>query len=150
MPRLKDLKGLMFLLLLIVAALPLSACGESSSSAAEESGPAKVEHVKGTELVRLTLTEQAAKRIGIKTTPVRRDGKRKVIPYSAVLYGTKGETFTYANPQGLTFVRADIEVDHIKGSKAVLDKGPDTGTKVATVGGAELLGAEDEDSGGGH
>jgi len=137
-------------LLMVAAALPLSACGESSSSAADESEPAKVEQVNGTELVRMTLTDQAAKRIGVKTAPVRVEGGRKVIPYSAVLYGTHGETFAYSNPEGLTFVRADIKVDHITGSKAVLAKGPATGTEVATVGGAELLGTETEDGGSGH
>jgi len=139
------------LALLIIAAVPLSACGESSSSASDESEPAKVEKIKGTELLRLTLTEQAAKRIGVETARVRlADDRRKVIPYSAVLYGTSGETFTYTNPEGLTFVRRDIDVDQIEGSRAILAKGPASGSDVVTVGGAELLGAETEEGAGGH
>jgi hypothetical protein len=139
--------------LLIIAALPLSACGESSSTPAEEkSGPATVEKIDGTQLVRVTLTSKAAKRLGIETTRVRNGagGGRTVIPYSAVVYGTDGETSTYANPEGLTFVRRDIKVDYIEGSRAVLSAGPASGTTVATVGVAELLGAETEFDGGGH
>lgn len=143
---------------LIIAALPLSACGESSSSAAEEaSGPAKVDQIEGTEVRRVTLTPQAAKRLGIQTARVRlarvsRDGvarQAKVIPYSAVMYGTHGETYTYTNPQPLTYVRRDIKVDYINGSQAALADGPASGTAVVTVGAAELLGAE-TDGGGGH
>lgn len=139
------------LALLIIAALPLSACGESSTAAEEESGPAAVEQIKGTDLVRVTLTPQAAKRLGIETGRIKDTaGRRKVIPYSAVLYGTDGETFTYANPEGLTFVRRDIKVDHIDGGQAVLADGPASGTAVATVGAAELLGAETDEGDGGH
>ncbi len=131
-------------LLIVAVALPLSACGESSSSAAEEKGPATLEKIKGTELVRVTLTPQAAKRIGVETAEVREASRGKVIPYAAVLYGTKGDTFTYVNPKGLTYVRRDIKVDRIEGNRAFLVDGPGSGTAVVTVGAAELLGAETE------
>jgi hypothetical protein len=42
----------------------------------------------------------------------------------------------------MTFLRHAIVVDRIVGNKAYLTKGPAAGAKVATVGVAELYGAE--------
>ena len=69
-------------------------------------------------------------------------GKRKTIPYSAVIYGVEGGTWTYTAVGPLTFVRAPIAVDSVQGSVAVLTKGPPAGTTIVTVGGEELLGTE--------
>jgi len=52
---------------LIIAGLPLTA----SSGIASKVGPAKVESIPGTDVKRVVLTEKAAERLGIKTTPVR-------------------------------------------------------------------------------
>jgi hypothetical protein len=118
-------------------------CGGSSSEAAsEECGPACVEAIEGSDLSTVTLTEKAAARLAIKTATVRKNGAEKVIPYSAVLYSPTGETWTYVSPKSLTFVRHAIVVDRITGDKAFLSAGPTAGTKVATVGVAELYGAE--------
>lgn len=68
--------------------------------------------------------------------------QRKVIPYSAVIYDLRGETWVYTNPEPLVFVRHAIHVDYIEGDLAVLLEGPPAGTKVATVGVAELFGTE--------
>jgi len=65
-----------------------------------------------------------------------------VVPYSAVLYDADGGTWVYTNPDGLTFVRASISVDDIDGDVARLSNGPAAGTAIATVGVAELYGAE--------
>jgi hypothetical protein len=118
----------------------LSACGGSSDTAVNES--AVVEEVAGTDLSRITLTPEAAKRLDIKTGNVETRGGATVVPYSAVFYSPTGETWTYTNPEGLTFVRQRIVVDSIDGVRAQLSKGPEPGTKVATVGVAELYGAE--------
>lgn len=69
---------------------------------------------------------------------------RTVVPYSAVLYDSHGETWVYTSPQPLVFVRHRIEIDHIEGNRAVLRTGPPVGTTVVTVGAAELLGTEFE------
>jgi hypothetical protein len=118
----------------------LSACGGSSDTAVNES--AVVEEVAGTDLSRITLTPQAARRLDIKTGNVEMRGGATVVPYSAVFYSPTGATWTYTNPKGLTFVRQRIVVDSIDGARARLSKGPEPGTKVATVGVAELYGAE--------
>ena len=132
--------------LLLLACLPLTACKETSDTAAEESGPAKVEHLQGDEPTRVTLTEDAAKRLDIQTAPVR-DMKingtlRLVLPYAALLYDTEGNTWTYTSPEPLVFVRHRIHVDFIDGEMAVLSEGPAVGSAVVTVGAAELYGSE--------
>jgi len=68
--------------------------------------------------------------------------KRKVVPYSAVLYDVHGNTWVYTNPEPLVFVRHKVDVDYIEGDVAVLEDGPPSGTKVVTVGAALLLGTE--------
>jgi hypothetical protein len=70
------------------------------------------------------------------------DVPRKVVPYAAVLYGVRGETWVYTNPEPLAFVRQPILIDYIEDDLAILSDGPEAGTDVVTVGAAELFGAE--------
>ena len=134
--------------LLLVACLPLAACKQTPEVAAagEDPGPAKVEHLKGEEPTRVTLTEEAARRLDIQTAAIRDmeigGAQRKVIPYAAVLYDTEGNTWTYSSPEPLVFVRHRIVVDRIEGEMAVLSDGPAAGTSVVTVGAQELYGSE--------
>ena len=67
---------------------------------------------------------------------------QKVIPYSAVLYDARGNSWTYTNPEPLVFVRHRIDVEYIEGDRAVLRQGPATSEKVVTAGAAELFGVE--------
>lgn len=67
---------------------------------------------------------------------------RKVVPYSAVIYGVDGETWVYLNPEPLVFVRQAIVIDYIDGDQVYLVEGPDVGSSVVTMGVAELFGAE--------
>lgn len=133
-------------LLLIIAGLPLSACGGSPANGEEPGGEeaAAVEPIKGTDVNRVTLTEDAAKRLGVQTASVQRIGGLKVAPDAAVVYAPQGKTFMYASPKPLTFVRREITVDHIDGTKAILSHGPPVGTAVVTVGSQELYGVENE------
>jgi hypothetical protein len=68
--------------------------------------------------------------------------QQKVIPYEAVIYGIHGETWVYTNPEPLVFIRQPIVIDFIDENMVVLSNGPATGSKVVTVGVAELFGAE--------
>ena len=68
--------------------------------------------------------------------------KRKMVPYTAVLYDSKGKTWVYTNPEPLVFIRQPIEIDTIIDDQAILASGPPAGTAVVTVGGAELYGTE--------
>ncbi len=133
--------------LLFVACLPLAACKQTSeTAAAEDASPAKVEHLQGADPTRVTLTEEAAKRLDIQTATIRDmeigGAQHKVIPYAAVLYDTEGNTWTYSSPSPLVFVRHKITVDRIEGEMAVLSDGPAAGTSVVTVGAQELYGSE--------
>jgi hypothetical protein len=133
------------LVILIIAGLLLSACAKPAESAVSEK-PALVEPIEGTELNRVVLTEKAAQRLDIQTTPVREEQlegtPRLVIPYAALIYDLNGGTWAYTSPEPLTFVRAPITVDYIEGDIAVLLDGPPAGTAVATVGVAELYGTD--------
>jgi hypothetical protein len=132
---------------LLVVGLQLSACTQESAEADSAGAePAKVEHLEGSDVSRLTLTAKAAERLGIRTRPVvagpLRGRQRSVIPYSAVLYDAKGDTWVYVNPEPNTYVRERITVDFIDGDQAVLTNGPPEGSPVVIVGAAELYGTE--------
>jgi hypothetical protein len=128
---------------LIVAALAVTACGGSSGG---EGGrdPATVQPIKGTDLNQVTLTAQAARRLGIETAEVRQLGARTAVPYGAVVYNADGSTFTYTSPKLRVYVRAPITVVRITGGEAILSHGPPAGTAVVTVGSQELYGSEYE------
>jgi hypothetical protein len=131
------------LLGVLAVSLLLTACGGGAKRETRE--PAVVEQVEGTEVKRVTLTPEAAKRLDIQTAAVRSAGKsadRTVIPYPAVLYDANGDTWTYTSPQPLVFVRQDISVDRIEGNSAVLSAGPPAGTAVVIVGADEIWGVE--------
>jgi hypothetical protein len=95
---------------------------------------------------RVILSASAARRLGVETAPVSArlvNGERRVvIPYSAVLYQTNGNAWTYISPKHLVFVRHDIVVDAVRGNLAILSVGPRLGTEVVTVGAPEIWGIE--------
>jgi hypothetical protein len=139
---------------LIFAALHLSACDDSSSEADDDQdddhGPAKVEQLEESGLSRLTLTAKAAERLDIKTVPASEAqlatslSQGKVVPYAAVLYDANGDTWVYTSPEPQVFIRHKVTVEYIDGDQAVLSDGPPVGTPVVTVGAAELFGTEFE------
>jgi len=132
---------------LILAGLHVMACQKSEMP---HEYPAKVEHVDGTELSRVTLTEKAIERIGLETDQVREQpvsrhaSPQKVVPYSALIYDPHGQTWVYISPKPRTFIRHKVDVDYIEGDIAVLKDGPETGTVVASVGVVEVYGTEFE------
>ena len=89
------------------------------------------------------MTEKAAKRLDIQTGEVAKDGSGQLsAPYASIVYDISGGTWVYTVPQPLTFVRHSVVVQGITGEKAFLKEGPVPGTKIVTVGVAELYGAE--------
>jgi hypothetical protein len=135
-------------LVLIAAGASLSACGEASSGydyeTASHHEPAKLEPIKGTDIQRVIFDAEGAKRVGLKTVAVRQNGQETVIPYDAVIYDAEGNAYAYTAPQPLIFVRKEIEIDRMDGNRAVLSDGPPAGTKIVTVGTAEVYGTEFE------
>jgi hypothetical protein len=135
-------------LVLIAAGVSLSACGEASTGYDYETAthhePAKLEPIKGTDVQRVIFDAVAAKRVGLQTAPIRQNGEEKIMPYAAVILDAEGNTYAYTAPEPLTYVRKEIEVDRVDGNSAVLSDGPPAGTKVVTVGAAEVYGTEFE------
>ena len=74
--------------------------------------------------------------------PLSAKVSRSVVPYTAVIYDLQGDTWVYTNPAPLTFVRDHVKVDYIDDDTAVLSEAPAVGTKVVSVGVAELFGTE--------
>lgn len=131
--------------LLIIAGLQLAACAPKEA-VVEKIQPFQLEVIDGSDLKRVILTAKAAERLDIQTSQVREEQvngvNSKVVSYAAILYDLEGQTWLYTNPAPLTFVRESITVDFIDGDKAVLVKGPSTGTEVVVVGVSELYGTE--------
>jgi hypothetical protein len=133
----------------MILALPLSSCRREAAASPKQS-PATLEESGQPGIKRVRLTERAAERLGIETAQVREEAvtiadksvQRKVIPYGAIIYDTKGQTWTFTNPEPLVFVRQSVTVERISGDKVILSEGPPVGTTVVTVGSAELMGAE--------
>jgi hypothetical protein len=124
---------------LAVVALAVRAGGSGTEETAADSEPAAIEPIKGSDVKQVTLSADAARRLGIETARVSAD---EVIPAAAVLYDASGATFTYISPEPLVFMRNPITVDRIERGQAMLSKGPPAGTAVVTVGSQELFGAE--------
>jgi hypothetical protein len=133
---------------LLVACMLISACGQASEATTEENHPVTVEQLEGTDPTRETLTEDAAKRLDIQTAAAAEAEvggvKRTTVPYASIIYDTEGATWVYLNPEPLTFVRHPIKVEDIKGDVAYLADALPAGSSVVTVGVAELYGAESE------
>ena len=123
----------------VLAGFLLSACGGAQIPVTgEKVAPSKLEPIDGTDLSRVILTEKAAERIGVETVATN----KKVVPYSAVIYDTEGNTWVYTNPAPLTFVRAPIVIDHIEGDQAFLSQELETDDPIVTLGVIEIYGAE--------
>ena len=131
--------------------------------AAKEDPHVKIVKQDGSDLSILTLTAKAAERLDIKTAKVKqeedndsnddreerhrerskeRDKIKAVIPYSALIYDEKGNTWVYTNPQPLTYVRHRVVVDDYEDNEIVLRSGPPIGSEVVVIGASELYGAE--------
>jgi hypothetical protein len=138
---------------LFVAGALVAACGSASTNKPAKVEAVAVEKIEGGDLERLTLSAKAAERLGVETGsvdthPAGGTGLTSV-PYSSVVYDRDGLTWAYTSPTDLVFVRQEITVDRIDGDRAILTSGPAVGTRVVTVGAAELWGVE-TGVGGGH
>jgi hypothetical protein len=132
---------------LAIASLPLAGCKEVETETATGYEPAKIEEIKGKDVKRVTFTAEGARRTGLKTATVRRDGGNEIVPYESLIYDAEGKTYVYTSPKPLTFLRVPVKVDRIEGNRVVLTNGPAARTAVVTVGAAEVYGAELEIAG---
>ena len=124
--------------------------GGAGDAAETHHSPAHVEAIPGTDLAHVTITEEAARRIGLQVGEVRsgKSAGRTVVTGEALVYGVDGTTWVYVEePKALTFRREVVKVHTITATSAVLRDGPPVGTRVVGIGSAELYGTE---SGVGH
>ena len=127
---------------LLLCGLLLSACAHLPEEEEELNQPATLEAIDGSDVSRITLTEQAVERVDIQAAPVVDTASGTAIPYAAVFFTADGETWTYTNPEPLTFVRVPVVVDRIRGDRAFLSDGPPPGMEVVIQGASELYGTE--------
>src|SRR5262245_29930224 len=88
----------------------------------EKHHPAKLEETDQKGIMRVILEAKAVERIGLQTTQVMEQSvmvggqsqMRKVVPYGAIMYDTKGDTWTFTNPQPLTYMRAKVVVESVE------------------------------------
>lgn len=129
---------------LFIFTLILVACSDGVVSP-EKIEPAEIISTAG-EQNRLILTEKAVERLDIRTEEVREeevDGRvRLVISYSAILYDLNGGAWIYINPEARTYIRELVSIEFIDEGTVVLTEGPAPGTKIVTVGAAELYGTD--------
>lgn len=76
------------------------------------------------------------------TLPFSGSASGIIIPFSAIVYDIEGGTWVYTNPSPNTYVRQRVELQTVIDNKAVMTRGPNAGTKIVTVGAAELFGTE--------
>jgi hypothetical protein len=81
-------------------------------------------------------------RVRVAIPMVGAGSDQTVVPYSAVIYDLDGATWVYISPEPLVFTRHPIVIDYIESDMAFLLEGPPVGAEVATVGVAELYGAD--------
>jgi hypothetical protein len=143
---------------LIAVGLGLGGCGSEAGAGTgvDTTADSVVEDVPGTDAKQVTLTEQAATRLGITTATVDRPvplvvnsghpaAPATVVPYSAVLYAADGSTWVYTVPRQFTYLRERVTVAVVRGTngdQAVLSQAPAAGTTIVTTGAVELYGTE--------
>jgi membrane fusion protein, heavy metal efflux system len=67
---------------------------------------------------------------------------KRSVPYSAILYDLKGDTWLYTSPSPLVFTRQPVVIDYIDADQVILLDGPPAGAQIVTVGVPELFGID--------
>jgi hypothetical protein len=126
------------------AVLALTGC--RNDKVAEAYHPARLDSTGVPGIMKVTLDARAAERIGLQTGTVTEEqigaAMRRVLPYGALMYDAKGNTWTFAEVGPLAYARQQVQVEDIEGDRVILTDGPAAGTVVVTVGAAMLMGAE--------
>jgi hypothetical protein len=119
----------------------LFGCGEAVESKFIPEPPAMAEKLAAG-LTRITLTESASKRLGIRFEEMSSSERGLQAPFAVVLYDNHGGEWVYISPQPNVFVRASVKIVRVEGNMAQFLAGPPAGTKLVTDGAAQLLGIE--------
>jgi RND family efflux transporter MFP subunit len=76
------------------------------------------------------------------TIPLKSRTHSLVVPFRSVLYDIHGGAWVYVQMDPHVFARQRISVEYVDGDQAVLESGPEPGSKVVADGAAELFGTE--------
>jgi hypothetical protein len=126
-----------------VLAFAVAACGSQiSDKYVIENEPYTLEPVIGSELLKVTLDEQAVERIGIQVGHVTSSSEQQLVPSGALWMDVDGVFWVYTNPEPNVYLRHRVDVLDDDGTHAILASGPEPGTPVVTVGVPELFGTE--------
>jgi multidrug efflux pump subunit AcrA (membrane-fusion protein) len=128
--------------LLLAAGLGLAGCANSADADTTPPEMASVSTPDGGGPGVVTLVQEAAKRLDIRTAPVAAGPGGLVMPYSALIYEPDGSSWVYVQTKQLTYQRAPITISSISGDQITATSGPQPGTQVVSQGAAELVGVE--------
>jgi cobalt-zinc-cadmium efflux system membrane fusion protein len=73
---------------------------------------------------------------------LRQSGEQLVVPWSAILQDIHGGSWVYVQAAPRVYERTRVSLQRVLGDIAVLERGPEVGTEVVSVGVAELAGTE--------
>ena len=95
-----------------------------------------------TKRAQITLTADAATRLGLRTAAIAAappaNTAKLVMPTAALFYDDAGDTWAWVMSQPNVFERQQVVVATIGGDTTALSDGPPAGSQVVTQGGAEL------------
>ena len=130
-------------LLLVTLACTLQGCSKA------DSGGGHATPVKHSSMVpeadgiqRITLSEEAAKRLRFEFAEAKKEGDHMSLPYTTLLYDPQGKEWVYVSLSPTVFKRAPLKVQAIDGDTVHYAEGPAEGTKIVTWGAVELSGIE--------
>jgi hypothetical protein len=124
-------------------AMALVAGCSSEAASAEKITPVVLDTIPDSKLKQVTLTADAAERIGLVTGKITSGGGSEItVPYGAVIYDPDGAAWAYVVKGDHVYLREELTIDRIVDDVVYLSAGPAVGTEVAVIGVAELFGAE--------
>ena len=133
---------------LLLLAVTWWAAGSGQDEAVEPSdtSPAAVHHIAHTDFSWVTLTPNAARRIGLEVTELTRGSGPVTVPYAALVHDADGTMWVYAakDRDTLRFRRFEVDVQAITGDRATLSEPTPPLPFVAGHGSALLWGSEFE------
>jgi hypothetical protein len=126
----------------VAVAASFSGCAEIEVPSVEPYEPAALETPGPGKPARITLTDEAERRVALQTTLVRASAGDVAVDYPALVYDKAGKPWVFAVVGPRTYMRAPVEIKEVTDTEVILSSGPSAGTQVVTTGSIELWGAE--------
>ena len=130
------------LMLLVPLVFTLQGCSKAGSSGHAPAVKHSSMVAEGDGIHRITLSEEAARRLRFEFAHAKKEGDHMSLPYTTLLYDPNGKEWVYVSLSPTTFKRAALKVTAIDGDTVHYSEGPADGTKIVTWGAVELSGIE--------